>query len=200
MAVTSKNIINVKHRVSTEARWQANRHKGGVLWFTGLPGSGKSTLAIELEHALFKLGHHVYVLDGDNVRHGLSSDLGFSPEDRNENIRRMGQVAAIFAEAGLITITAFISPYQVDRDVARKAAGNLFKEIFIDTPLEVCEARDPKGHYELARAGKIPEFTGISAPYEPPVAAEIVVKTEERTIKSCVHELLEFTLQNFKMP
>ena len=193
----STNLVAVAHRVSSEQRSEINKHKGGVLWFTGLPGSGKSTLAIELEHQLFQSGKQAYVLDGDNVRHGLSSDLGFSPEDRTENIRRISEVATLFAEAGFIVITAFISPYQADRDLARKCAGNMFKEVFIDTPLEVCEERDPKGHYQKARTGEISEFTGISAPYESPSSPELTVITAGREIDACVNELEGFVAANF---
>ena len=195
----SENIVAVGHRVSTEQRWDINKHKGGVLWFTGLPGSGKSTLAIELEHRLFQSGKHTYVLDGDNIRLGLSSDLGFSPEDRTENIRRIGEVAALFAEAGFIVITAFISPYQADRDLARRCAGDMFKEVFVDTPAGTCEQRDPKGHYQLARAGKILEFTGISAPYEAPSSPDLTVKTLDREISNCVFELEKFVATNFNI-
>mgnify|MGYP001456163237 CR=1 FL=1 len=197
MNTTSENIVAVTHRVNAEQRWNINKHKGGVLWFTGLPGSGKSTLAIELEHRLFQSGKQAYVLDGDNVRHGLSSDLGFSPEDRTENIRRIGEVAALFAEAGFIVITAFISPYQADRDLARRCSGDMFKEVFIETPVEICEDRDPKGHYQMARAGKIPEFTGISAPYEAPSSPELTITTPDRQITDCVRELEEFVVANF---
>ncbi len=199
MSTKSDNLVAVAHRVSAEQRWTVNKHKGGVLWFTGLPGSGKSTLGLELEQRLFEQDKQAYVLDGDNIRHGLSSDLGFSPEDRTENIRRIGEVAALFAEAGFIVITAFISPYQADRDLARKCAGDIFKEVFIDTPVEVCEERDPKGHYEMARAGKIPEFTGISAPYEAPTAPELTIKTPGREISDCVTELEAFVAANFDL-
>ena len=197
MNTTSENIVAVTHRVNAEQRWNINKHKGGVLWFTGLPGSGKSTLAIELEHRLFQSGKQAYVLDGDNVRHGLSSDLGFSPEDRTENIRRIGEVAALFAEAGFIVITAFISPYLADRDLARKCSGDMFNEVFIETPVEICEERDPKGHYQMARAGKITEFTGISAPYEVPPSPELKVTTPDRQITDCVRELEEFVVAKF---
>jgi len=193
----SDNLVSVTHRVSSEQRWAVNKHKGGVLWFTGLPGSGKSTLALELEQRLFEQGKQTYVLDGDNVRQGLNSDLGFSPEDRTENIRRIGEVAALFAEAGFIVITAFISPYRADRRLARSCAGDLFKEVFIDTPVEVCEERDPKGHYEMARAGKIPEFTGVSAPYEEPEEPELTVATPGREISDCVAQLEEYVAANF---
>ena len=199
MNATSENIVAVTHRVTAEERWGINKHKGGVLWFTGLPGSGKSTLAIELEHRLFQSGKQAYVLDGDNIRLGLSSDLGFSPKDRQENIRRIGEVATLFAKAGFIVITAFISPYQADRDLARKCAGDMFKEVFIDTPVKICEERDPKGHYQMARAGKIPEFTGVSAPYEAPSSAELRIITPDREIAECVSELEKFVSANFNV-
>ena len=197
MSIKSENLVAVSHRVSTKQRWDINKHKGGVLWFTGLPGSGKSTLAIELEHRLSQSGKQAYVLDGDNIRHGLSSDLGFSPEDRAENIRRIGEVAALFAKAGFIVITAFISPYQADRDLARRCAGDMFKEVFIDTPVKICEERDPKGHYQMARAGKLAQFTGVSAPYEAPTSSELTVSTPDREIADCVRELEEFVATNF---
>ncbi len=172
------NITAVGHTVSREARVLRNGHKGGVLWFTGLSGAGKSTLALALEARLFAKGYHVYVLDGDNVRGGLNANLGFSPEDRAENIRRVGEVAGLFADAGFIVISSFISPYRADRERARKAAGDTFHEIYIKASLEVCEQRDPKGLYRRARTGEIPEFTGISSPYEPPESAELVVRTD----------------------
>jgi bifunctional enzyme CysN/CysC len=196
MAIKSGNLVTVKHRISAEARANSNKHRGGVLWFTGLPGSGKSTLAIETEHRLFGNGRQVYVLDGDNVRQGLSSDLGFSPEDRTENIRRIGEVASLFADAGFIVITAFISPYREDRDIARKAAGDMFHEIFIDADIETCERRDPKGHWALARAGKIPEYTGVSAPYEEPEKPEYVVDTAKLSIDESVGKMIEYIGQN----
>ncbi|NQV54568.1 MAG: adenylyl-sulfate kinase [Rhodospirillales bacterium] len=195
MATKSLNLVTVKHRIAAEERSLSNKHRGGVLWFTGLPGSGKSTLAIETEHRLFQLGRQVYVLDGDNVRQGLSSDLGFSPEDRTENIRRIGEVAALFADAGLIVVTAFISPYREDREIARKAAGDLFHEIYIDADVATCEGRDPKGHWKLARAGKIPEYTGVSAPYEDPEKPEFVVDTQNLSINECVDELVQYIEQ-----
>ena len=196
MAIKSENLVTVKHRISAEARANSNKHRGGVLWFTGLPGSGKSTLAIETELRLFGNGRQVYVLDGDNVRQGLSSDLGFSPEDRTENIRRIGEVASLFADAGFIVITAFISPYREDRDIARKAAGDMFHEIFIDADIETCERRDPKGHWALARAGKIPEYTGVSAPYEEPEKPEYVVDTAKLSIDESVGKMIEYIEQN----
>jgi len=190
----SKNITRVDHRVSIEDRERRNRHKGAVLWFTGLSGAGKSTLAIALEEALFKRGFQVYVLDGDNVRTGLASDLGFSHEDRTENIRRVGEVAALFAHAGVICISAFISPYREDRAIARRAAGDKFYEVYVAADLATCERRDPKGLYKKARAGEIKDFTGISAPYEPPESAEIVVDTSKQTVASCVNALIEFVM------
>ena len=189
MAAKSTNITAVRHRVTPAERWRANGHKGGVLWFTGLSGAGKTTLALETEKRLFERGWRAYVLDGDNVRHGLSADLGFSPEDREENIRRIGEVAALFAEAGLIVISAFISPYRRDRGLARAAAGDAFHEVFVDASLAVCESRDPKGLYEKARAGEIPEFTGISAPYEAPERPELTIDTDTLEIAESVDRL-----------
>lgn len=197
MNVKSSNLVSVKHRISDGQRASANHHTGGVLWFTGLPGSGKSTLAIEVEHRLFQDSRQVYVLDGDNVRQGLSSDLGFSPDDRTENIRRIGEVAALFADAGFIVITAFISPYREDRDLARKVAGDKFHEIYVEADVATCEDRDPKGHYKLARAGKIPEFTGVSAPYEAPEKPEFSVDTANLSIDASVDQLLIYINQTF---
>ena len=194
--IKSKHLVTVKHRISAGERARSNKHYGGVLWFTGLPGSGKTTLAIETEHELFKISRQAYMLDGDNVRQGLSSDLGFSPEDRTENIRRIGEVASLFADAGFIVITAFISPYREDRDIARKAVGDMFHEVHIDADLETCENRDPKGHYKLARAGKIPEYTGVSAPYEVPESPEISIDTQQLSIKECVDRLLGYIDEN----
>ena len=167
------------------------------MWFTGLSGSGKSTLAFELEQRLFARGYQVYVLDGDNIRHGLSADLGFSPEDRNEHIRRVGEVAALFSRAGILAISAFISPYRTDRDRARTAGGDAFREVFIEADLETCEARDPKGLYKKARAGEIPDFTGISAPYEEPKDADLVVATGGRSIEECLTVLENFVESEF---
>ena len=194
--IKSTHLVTVKHRISAGERARSNKHHGGVLWFTGLPGSGKTTLAIETEHELFKVSRQAYMLDGDNVRQGLSSDLGFSPEDRTENIRRIGEVASLFADAGFIVITAFISPYREDRDIARKAVGDMFHEVYIDADLETCESRDPKGHYKLARAGKIPEYTGVSAPYEVPESPEISIDTQQLSIKECVDRLLRYIDEN----
>ncbi len=192
MPPKSKNIVTVTHRIDSKERWKANGHKGGVLWLTGLPGSGKSTLAIELEHQLFKKGLQTYVLDGDNVRQGLSSDLGFSPADRTENIRRIGEIAALFSDTGIIVITAFISPYRIDREIARKSAGDAFHEIYVNADVETCESRDPKGHYKLAREGKIAEFTGISAPYESPEKPQLMVDTVNLSIAESVERLATY--------
>ena len=167
----SKNIQFTEHKVSLEDLWMAHGHRSGILWLTGLSASGKTTLAFELDRLLFQKGWRTFVLDGDNVRHGLCADLGFSPADRAENIRRIGEVAKLFAQSGCLVITAFISPYRADRDRVRAIAGELFHEVHVATSLEVCEARDPKGLYGKARRGEIEAFTGISAPYEaPPVS------------------------------
>jgi adenylylsulfate kinase len=166
------NIVWHPGRVTRACRERLSGHRGFTIWFTGLSASGKSTLAVALEEALHGHGCHAYVLDGDNVRHGLNSNLGFSPEDRAENIRRIAEVAKLFRDAGVISITAFISPYRSDRDFARKLAESehdAFIEVFADCPIAVCEQRDPKGMYRKARAGEIREFTGITAPYEPPL-------------------------------
>ncbi len=197
MTVKSTNVYSVEHSVETNSRAQVNGHTGGVLWFTGLSGAGKSTLAMEVEQQLFKHGFQVYVLDGDNVRRGLNKNLGFSPDDRAENIRRIGEVAALFADAGLVCITAFISPYQDDRDRARAAAPGLFHEVYVKADLATCEGRDPKGLYKKARSGEIADFTGISAPYEPPTAAELVVDTAVDSVADCVAEIVAYVQRSF---
>jgi len=153
-----------------------------VLWLTGLSGSGKSTLAFALEAKLFARGYQVYVLDGDNIRHGLNADLGFTHDDRTENIRRVGEVAALFADAGFVCISAFISPYRADRQAARLAAKGRFHEVYLDADVRTCEERDPKGLYRKARAGKIADFTGVSAPYEIPTAPDLVIPTGEKGV------------------
>lgn len=160
------------------------------MWLTGLSGAGKSTLALETERRLFDLGYQVYTLDGDNVRHGVNANLGFSPEDRTENIRRVGEMAALFARAGLVAVSAFISPYRADR--AREAADGNFYEIYIKADLATCEGRDPKGLYKKACAGEIPDFTGISAPYEAPEATDLVVDTANGSIDECATQIVEF--------
>jgi adenylyl-sulfate kinase len=165
--------------------------KGCVVWFTGLSGAGKSTLARRVEHALFHSGRHCYVLDGDNVRHGLNADLGFSPEARAENIRRVAHVAELFMQAGIITLTAFISPYRADRARARAVVGDeRFLEVFVDADVETCAERDTKGLYKRAFAGELKDFTGVSAPYEAPEAAELVLKTGELAVDDCVARTL----------
>jgi bifunctional enzyme CysN/CysC len=188
----SKDVFTVAHRVSEADRIAANRHRGGILWFTGLSGAGKSTLAIELEKALFARRYQVYTLDGDNVRQGLNADLGFSHADRTENIRRIGEVAALFAEAGFVVVTAFISPYRADRERIRAAHPEYFNEVYINAPLEVCEARDAKGLYRRAREGDLKDFTGVSAPYEAPTAPELEVKSGEKSVEACLADLLAF--------
>jgi len=188
----STNIFWNEGKVTAAQRELRNGHPGCVVWLTGLSGSGKSTIASELERALFNRGQHTYVLDGDNVRHGLCADLAFSPKDRKENIRRLGEVAKLFADAGTICITAFISPYRSDRDLARSIAPEgRFVEVYLNAPLEVCEQRDPKGLYAKARAGQIKDFTGISAPYEAPLNPQITLHTDRLTVEECVAEILE---------
>ena len=191
-ALGSRNIFQVDHKITTESRARANGHMGGVLWLTGLSGAGKSTIAMELERRLFQKGWQVNVLDGDNVRHGLCSDLGFSPDDRAENIRRVGEVAHLFAKAGLLVITAFISPYRADRERVRAIDAEAFHEIHVATALDECERRDPKGLYKKARRGEIADFTGISAPYEPPAAAELTLLTDGKSVEETVGELLAY--------
>ena len=164
-----------------------------MVWLTGLSASGKSTIATDLERELFNLGQHVYVLDGDNMRHGLCSDLGFSPKDRKENIRRVGEAARLFAEAGIICITAFISPYRSDRDMVRQILEpGTFVEVYVNAPLEVCETRDPKGLYAQARSHQIKDFTGISAPYEAPERAEVELRTDQLTVAESVARIIEY--------
>ncbi|MCL4219367.1 MAG: adenylyl-sulfate kinase [Candidatus Hydrogenedentes bacterium] len=187
----SKNIHWHHGDITNEDQARLKGHKGVVIWFTGLSGSGKSTLAQAVQTALFELGAHCYVLDGDNVRHGLNKDLGFSPEDREENIRRIGEVAKLFQDAGIIAMTAFISPYRADRDKARAIAGEgKFIEVYVQCALDVCEERDPKGLYKKARAGQIPEFTGISAPYEEPAKPELVVDTGAESLEESTTKVL----------
>ena len=179
--------------VDKEARAKAFGHRGAVLWFTGLSGSGKSTIGHRVERMLVERGAFAYVLDGDNIRHGLNSDLGFSPEDRAENIRRIGEVARLFADAGALVVSAFISPYRKDRDRVRSLMGpGEFVEIFVDTPLEVCEARDPKGLYKKARAGKISNFTGLDAPYEAPEDPEVHLETANLSVDEAAAQVIRY--------
>ena len=188
----SDNITWTRGKITAEDRARQNQHSGCVVWLTGLSAAGKSTIAAELERVLFSQGKHAFVLDGDNMRHGLCSDLAFSPEDRKENIRRIGEVAKLFAEAGFVCITAFISPYRSDRDLARSIAPTgKFIEVYLDVPVDVCAQRDPKGLYAKARAGKIQNFTGISAPYEPPLQAELELRTDRLNVADCVAAIQE---------
>lgn len=174
------NITWHEGAITKQDRERLLQQKGVVIWFTGLPSSGKSTIALAVEEKLFERGHLSFVLDGDNIRHGLNKNLGFSPEDREENIRRIGEVAKLFADSGLIAMTAFISPYREDRDKARALLEDRkFIEVFVEVPLDVAEQRDPKGLYKKAREGIIPEFTGISAPYEEPLKPELVIDTSK---------------------
>lgn len=192
----AKNLTWHHGKLTVEQRQEKLKQKGAVIWLTGLSASGKSTVAREVELALVENGKNSYVLDGDNIRQGLNSNLGFSPDDRKENIRRIGEVAKLFCESNVITLTAFISPYKADRDLARKLipAGQFF-EIFCDASLEDCEKRDPKGLYKKARAGQIPEFTGISAPYEAPDQAELVLKTGEETLEESTRRVLDLLVE-----
>lgn len=195
MAVQQKatNITWHQGKITKEDREKLLGQRGVTLWFTGLSGSGKSTVAHEVEKKLYDRGHLSFVLDGDNIRHGLNKDLGFSPEDREENIRRIGEVAHLFTEAGFITITSFISPYKADRKKARDLAKpGEFIEIYVACPLEECERRDPKGLFKKARAGIIPEFTGISAPYEEPENPEIVLETDKLSVDECANIVISY--------
>jgi adenylylsulfate kinase len=194
-APKAENLTWHVGEVDREARAAAHGHRGAVLWFTGLSGSGKSTIGHRVERMLIERGAFAYVLDGDNIRHGLNSDLGFSPEERVENIRRIGEVARLFADAGALVLSAFISPYQKDRDRVRGLMGpGEFVEVFVDTPLEICEARDPEGLYKRARAGEISNFTGLDAPYEAPEHPEVHLRTQNLTVDeaaACVISYLE---------
>ncbi len=187
------NITWHEGAITNADRERLLQQKGVVIWFTGLSGSGKSTLAHAVEEKLFEKGHLTYVLDGDNIRHGLNKNLGFSPEDREENIRRIGEVAKLFADAGIITMTAFISPYRADRDKARALLDDgRFIEVYVKVPLEVAEERDPKGLYKKARAGEIKQFTGIDAPYEEPLNAELVIDTSQHSLEESAEIVLKY--------
>ncbi len=192
----STNITWHKGAVTREDRERLMNQQGAVIWYTGLSGSGKSTLAHAVEEKLFEKGHISYVLDGDNIRHGLNKNLGFSPEDREENIRRIGEVSKLFADTGIIAMTAFISPYRSDRDKARALVeAGKFIEIYVKVPLEVAEKRDPKGLYKKARAGEIKEFTGIDAPYEEPLNAELVIDTSLKNLEQSVQLVLDYLVK-----
>ena len=197
----NKNIVWHEESISREDRAEKNGHKSVALWFTGLSGAGKSTVAQALQLRLFELGHHAYVLDGDNVRHGLCSDLGFSDEDRHENIRRIGEMVKLFVDSGTITISAFISPFRSDRDRVRALfPDGEFMEVYCRCSLSECEHRDVKGMYKKARAGLIKEFTGISSPYEEPAAAEIELDTESQTVDQSVEEAVRVLVDRGIIP
>jgi len=184
--MSTRNVILHRGAIDRAAREQLLRQRGCVVWLTGLSGAGKSTIAHALQERLHEEGKLAYVLDGDNLRHGLNGDLGFSDHDRRENIRRVGEVAALFADAGIITVTAFISPFRADRDRARAIVGDeRFFEVFLDVPIEICESRDPKGLYRKARAGEIADFTGISSPYEPPLAPALTIRNVGQGVADC---------------
>jgi adenylylsulfate kinase len=193
--IKATNITWHEGHVSREERAQLLKQKGATLWFTGLSGSGKSTIAYTLEHALVQRGRLAYVLDGDNIRHGLNKNLGFSAADREENIRRIGEVAKLFADCGVLTMTSFISPYRADRDKVRAlhVEGKLpFVEVFVNTPIETCEQRDPKGLYKKARAGQLKGFTGIDDPYEPPLKPELTIDATNTSPQQSTVMLIEY--------
>lgn len=196
----SRNIVAVAHHASKSQREQVLGHRGMVVWLTGLSASGKSTLAMGLEKRLLEEKIVAYTLDGDNIRHGLNADLGFSPQDRAENIRRIGEVAALCAEAGIVCITAFISPYRDDRARARKAASTgQFSEVYVKADLATCERRDPKGLYRKARAGQLPGMTGIDAPYEPPESPELVIDTAVASVEDAIGQLAGYCLERVSL-
>ncbi len=191
-----ENIVWHNYAISKSQRSEQKKHKPTILWFTGFSGSGKSTVANALESSLNQLGVHTYLLDGDNVRHGLCKDLGFTDEDRVENIRRVGETAKLMVDAGLVVLTAFISPFQSERDMVRNLVEDgEFIEVFLDTPLEVCETRDPKGLYKKARAGEIKHFTGIDSDYQIPASPEIKIDTSKNTLDQSVQELVAYLKQ-----
>ncbi|KIL74329.1 adenylyl-sulfate kinase [Bacillus badius] len=189
----STNIVWHEQALTKHDQRTGNKHHSAVFWLTGLSGSGKSTVANAAAKKLHELGANTYVLDGDNIRHGLNKDLGFSESDRKENIRRIGEVAKLFVDSGQIVFTAFISPFQEDRKAVRQLLeADEFVEVFVSCPLNECEARDPKGLYQKARSGQIPEFTGISSPYEAPDAPELVLETSRYSVDECADQLIEF--------
>jgi len=192
-----RNIVWHKMRVSQKDREKLTKQKACILWFTGLSGSGKSTIANALEEIFYHNGNFTYLLDGDNLRHGLNSDLGFDEKSREENIRRVGEVSKLFVDAGLIVLSSFISPFERDRQRVRGLvdAGE-FIEVFVDTPLEICESRDPKGLYKKARNGKIKEFTGINSPYEVPQNPEIHIKNSEITVEKACEQIIDYLIEN----
>lgn len=188
-----KNIVWHLHNVTKDQRAKQNQQRPCILWFTGLSGSGKSTIAGAVEQKLFELDHHTYLLDGDNVRHGLNKDLGFSDDDRIENIRRIGELAKLMTDAGLVVLTAFISPFKADRLLVRDLVQtHEFIEVYMDTPIEECERRDPKGLYKKARKGEIKNFTGVDSDYEVPQQAEITINSAEFSIEECADKLINY--------
>jgi adenylylsulfate kinase len=190
------NIVWHNHHITKSDRAKKTSQKPCILWFTGLSGSGKSTIANALEEVLYNNGNFTYLLDGDNVRHGLNSDLGFDEQSRIENIRRVGEVAKLFVDSGLIVLTAFISPFRSDRELVKKLVEEgEFIEVFIDTPLEVCEKRDPKGLYKKARAGEIKDFTGIDSPYEAPSLPDIHIKNDNIPIEKACQQIIEYLIE-----
>jgi adenylyl-sulfate kinase len=196
--MTIRNLTRVQHQTSAHDRQARFGHAGGVLWLTGLSASGKSTLAMGLEKQLLALGYACYTLDGDNIRHGLNRDLGFSAHDRTENIRRVSEVAALFADSGLICITAFISPYRADRAQARQTcAHSSFHEVYVSADLATCELRDPKGLYRKARNGELSDFSGISAPYEAPLSPELTIDTGQISPDHCIKAARGYVVRNF---
>ncbi len=195
------NIVWHEGHVNRQEREDLLKQQGVLVWLTGLPSSGKSTIAYTVEHALVARGHLAYMLDGDNIRHGLNKNLGFSTEDRTENIRRIGEVGKLFADTGIVTLASFVSPYREDRDAVRQLMGaDDFFEIFVDTPLKLCEERDPKGLYKKARAGEIPNFTGISDPYEAPENAELVIKTADCALEEAALQVIALLEKAGKIP
>ena len=193
MIAPADNVRWFDGYVSRKDRERLHGHRGAVVWFTGLPASGKSTTAHLVEKELYRRGCSTYVLDGDNVRHGLCANLGFSPEDRSENIRRIGELVKLFVDAGIIVLAAFVSPYRKDRErVRRLFGGGEFIEVYMDCPVEVCERRDIKGFYKKAREGLIKEYTGITSPYEPPENPEIIIRTHEEPIEQAVSLIIRF--------
>lgn len=196
----ARALTRVSHVVSAEARAKRSGHRGGVIWLTGLSGAGKSTIAIGAEARLFERGYHVYTLDGDNLRNGISADLGFSLEDRRENVRRASAVAALFADAGLVVLAALISPSAEDRALARAVCGDAFHEAYVSASLSVCEARDPRGLYRRARLGEIRQFTGISAPYDVPACPDLRLDSETHTVEECVDQLFQYVAKTMGSP
>ena len=195
--MSTTNIVWHLHPVTKKLRAEQKQQQPCILWFTGLSGSGKSTIAGAVEQKLYERGHHTYLLDGDNVRHGINKDLAFSDDDRVENIRRIGELSKLFTDAGLIVLTAFISPFRSDRRLVRQLVGDgEFIEVHMDTPLQECERRDPKGLYRKARAGVIKNFTGIDSDYERPEAAEITIKTTELSIEACANQIIDYLVAN----